>query len=80
MWFICALGQQNLRIAKTYFAPRTDKGGGVAFTVDDGQLVWCEGNINMLGGIGCGNLLLPASEVHLEASQTSKMEIFAECH
>ena len=69
---------RNLRIAKPYFALQEDKGEGGAFVVDGGQLEWCEVNINMLGDMGCRNLLLLASEVHLEPSQTSKMEIFAE--
>ena len=46
---------RNLRIGKPYCAPRADKGEGGAFVVDDGQLVWCEGNINMLGDMVCGN-------------------------
>ena len=71
---------RNLWIGKPYCAPLADKGEGGAFVVDDGQLVWCEGNINMLGDMVCGNYLLPASEVHLEPSQTSKVEIFAKCH
>ena len=66
---------RTLRTAKPYFTPRADKGEGGAFVVDDGELVsW--GNINMMGDMGCGNLLLVASEVHLEPSQTSKTEIF----
>ena len=68
---------RNLRIAKPYFATRADKGEGGAFVVDDGQLVQCEGNINMLEDMGCDNLLIPASKVDLEPSQTSKMEVFA---
>ena len=71
---------RNLRIAKPYLAARADKGEGGAFVVEDRQLVLCGGNINMLGDMGCGKLLLLASEVHLEPSQTSKMEIFADCH
>ena len=43
---------RNLRIAKPYFAPRADEGEGGAFMVDNGQLVCCEDNANMLADMG----------------------------
>ena len=46
---------RKLRIAKSYFVPRADKGEGGTFAVEDGQLVWFGDNINILGDMGCGS-------------------------
>ena len=45
----------KLRITNPYFAHCADKGGGGAFVLEDGHLVWYGGNINILGDMAYGN-------------------------